>query len=134
MIRVTVGIADDIRNVLLRVKESRKYERFLEQLKDLGKENRYREINSEENDILYRRRITVLNEIHEQTDAILYSLVRDLKSKKREDFYLKKAIKAYARFARHLLANAKTMIPEIYPDLKYELENSTSYFDLNKIL
>jgi len=134
MIRVAIRIADDIRRALLAVKESRKYERFLEQLKDLEKENRYREINSGENDILYRRRITVLNEIHEHTDAILHSLVGDLRSKKREGFYLKKAIKAYARFARHLLANAKIMIPEIYPDLEYELKNSTSYFDLSKIL
>jgi hypothetical protein len=134
MIRLTIKIADDIRRALFKVKESMAYERFLGELKDLEEKNRYREISNEENNILYKRRIVVLKKIHEQTDAVLYALVNNLKSKRREDFYVKKAIRAYARFKRHLLTEAQIIIPEIYPDLKYELENSNNYFNLNKIL
>lgn len=133
MIRLGVRVVEDITRALLKIKESDEYKEFLQQYKIIT-QVRSCEVTRQESERFKRLRRKIEIRVYEQTEAILYRLVEKFRSKKKKNFYVKKSIRPYQRFISVLKGGVREILPELFNDFVFEIDEAERFFRFYRVL
>lgn len=133
MIRLGVRVVEDITRALLKIKESDEYKEFLQQYKIIT-QVRSCEVTRQESECFKRLRRKIEIRVYEQTEAILYRLVEKFRSKKKKNFYVKRSIRPYQRFISVLKSKVHEILPELFNDFVFEIDEAERFFRFYRVL
>ena len=127
-IRLGIRISEDVKGVLLKIRESKEYEKFQEEFKKAMAEGEGN-VLMEEYRVFKITKERTLKAIYESTYGILMRLIGPHRSTEDEKLYRIRAIRGYKRHIRTLLKrNCIKIIPDIYKFLEEELDRGFEHF------